>query len=166
MNKNTTVDISTVNILENENRIPINYILPPDIEREQVNNNNTIVRQNEQSMSFRVCDLQSKDYRAVYKNVNVDIRQYKTKDVYPCRVNRRSRVTSWRRSANEFDQRLVAFIRLGTDFKDNYYQIEVPAKPTEYSETIGNRLTAEEVWQPDSNSIEVSIKLLAKLAKV
>ena len=28
-------------------------------------------------------------------------------------------------AANEFDQRLVAFIRLGTDFKDNYYQIEV-----------------------------------------
>ena len=75
-NKNTTVDISTVNILENENRIPVNYILPPDIEREQVNNNNTIVRQNEQSMSFRVCDLQPMDYRAVYKNVNVDIRQY------------------------------------------------------------------------------------------
>ena len=27
-NANTTVDISTVNILENENRIPVNYILP------------------------------------------------------------------------------------------------------------------------------------------
>ena len=29
VNENTTVDISTVNILENENRIPINYVLPP-----------------------------------------------------------------------------------------------------------------------------------------
>ena len=58
-NNNTTVDISTVNILENENRIPVNYILPPDIQREQVNNNNTIVRQNEQSMSMRICDLQT-----------------------------------------------------------------------------------------------------------
>ena len=76
-NNNTTVDISTVNILENENRIPINYVLPPDIQREQINNNNTIVRQNEQSMSLRICDLEPMDYRAVYKNVNVDVRQYK-----------------------------------------------------------------------------------------
>ena len=60
---NTTVDISTVNILENENRIPVNYVLPPDIQREQINNNNTIVRQNEQSLSFRVCNLKPMDYR-------------------------------------------------------------------------------------------------------
>ncbi len=164
VNKNTTVDISTVNILENENRIPINYILPPDIQREQVNNNNTIVRQNEQSMSFRVCDLQSKDYRAVYKNVNVDIRQYKKLKMFIHAESIAGQESLPGEGAdNEFDQRLVAFIRLGTDFKDNYYQIEVPLKPTEYSETIGNRLSAEEVWQPDSNSIEVSIKLLAKL---
>ena len=63
-NKNTTVDISTVNILENENRIPINYILPPDIQREQVNNNNNIDRQNEQSRTCRICDLRPQDYRA------------------------------------------------------------------------------------------------------
>ena len=46
-----TTHISTVNILENENRIPINYVLPPEIQREQINNNNTIIRQNEQSLA-------------------------------------------------------------------------------------------------------------------
>ena len=163
-NKNTTVDISTVNILENENRIPVNYILPPDIEREQVNNNNTIVRQNEQSMSFRVCDLQPKDYRAVYKNVNVDIRQYqKLKMFIHAESIPGQESLPGEGSADEFDRRLVAFIRLGTDFKDNFYQIEVPLKPTEYSESNRNRLTAQAVWQPESNSIDVPIKLLAKL---
>ena len=58
-NTNTTVDITTVNILENENRIPVNYVLPPGIQREQINNNNTIVRQNEQSLAFRICDLET-----------------------------------------------------------------------------------------------------------
>ena len=163
-NKNTTVDISTVNILENENRIPVNYILPPDIQREQVNNNNTIVRQNEQSMSFRVCDLQPMDYRAVYKNVNVDIRQYKKLKMFIHAESIAGQESlPGEGTADEFDQRMVAFLRLGTDFKDNYYQIEVPLKPTEYSESTGNRLTAEAVWQPESNSIEVPIKLLAKL---
>ena len=58
---------------------------------------------------------------------------------------------------------LVAFIRLENDYQDNYYQIEIPLKPTEYSSEIINRLTAEEVWNPDSNSLEVPIDLLAKL---
>ena len=69
VNRNTTVDISTVNILENENRIPVNYVLPPEIQREQINNNNTIVRQNEQSLSFRVCDLQPMDSRGIFKGL-------------------------------------------------------------------------------------------------
>ena len=47
------------------------------IEREQFNNNNTIVRQNEQSLVLNVCDLEPEDSRAVYKNLNVDMRQFK-----------------------------------------------------------------------------------------
>ena len=161
---NTTVDISTVNILENENRIPINYVLPPDIQREQINNNNTIVRQNEQSMSFRICDLQPMDSRAVYKNVNVDLRQYKNLKMF---LHAESIVGQeplpGEGTAEDYDRRLVAFIRLGTDFLDNYYQIEIPLKPSDYAESSSNKLTAEEVWQPESNALEVPLKLLAKL---
>ena len=47
---------------------------------------------------------------------------------------------SWRRANEDFDRRLVAFIRLGTDYQDNYYQIEVPLKPTAYIENSSNRL--------------------------
>ena len=163
-NLNTTVDISTVNILENENRIPINYVLPPDIEREQINNNNTIVRQNEQSLSFRVCELQPMDYRAVYKNVDFDFRQYKSLKMF---IHAESIFGENPLPGDGidagYDNRMVAFIRLGTDFKDNYYQIEIPLKPSSYQEDNSNRLSAEEVWQPESNSIDVPISLLSKL---
>ena len=163
-NNNTTLDISTVNILENENRIPVNYVLPPDIQREQINNNNTIVRQTEQSMSLRICDLQPMDYRAVYKNVNVDIRQYKNLKMF---LHAESIVGQkplpGEGTADDYDRRMVAFIRLGTDFLDNYYQVEIPLKPTNYSESSSNIFTADEVWQPESNALEVPIKLLAKL---
>ncbi len=163
-NNNTTVDISTVNILENENRIPINYVLPPDIQREQINNNNTIVRQNEQSMTLRICDLQPMDYRAVFKNVNVDIRQYKNLKMF---LHAESIVGQkplpGEGTAEDYDRRLVAFIRLGTDFLDNYYQVEIPLKPTDYKESSSNKFTADEVWQPESNALEVPIKLLSKL---
>lgn len=163
-NNNTTLDISTVNILENENRIPVNYVLPPEIQREQINNNNTIVRQNEQSMSLRICDLQPMDYRAVYKNVNVDIRQYKNLKMF---LHAESIVGQkplpGEGTADDYDRRMVAFIRLGTDFLDNYYQVEIPLKPTDYAESSSNIFTADEVWQPESNALEVPIKLLAKL---
>lgn len=49
----TYIDVNTVNIIENENRTPIPYRMPPGVLREQLNNNNTIIRQNEQSLSFQ-----------------------------------------------------------------------------------------------------------------
>ena len=163
-NKNTTVDISTVNILENENRTPINYILPPTIQREQINNNNTIVRQNEQSLSFRICDLQPMDSRGIFKNVEIDMRQYKKIRMF---VHAESipgkKPLPGEGSTEAFNERLVAFIRIGSDYKDNFYQIEIPLKPTEYESNISNNLSAEAVWIPDQNSIEVSLDLLAKL---
>src|SRR5690606_27982502 len=73
----TVVDVKTVNMLENEQRSPIPYKLPPGVVREQLNNNNTIIRQNEQSLSFAVQDLEPADSRGVFKNVNIDVRQYK-----------------------------------------------------------------------------------------
>ena len=74
---NTSFDIGSVNILENENRVPINYILPPGVQREEINSNSSIIRQNEQSMTLKVTDLKPKDSRAVYKNLDFDMRQYK-----------------------------------------------------------------------------------------
>ena len=163
-NNNTTVDITTVNILENENRIPINYVLPPTIQREQINNNNTIVRQNEQSLSFRVCDLQPMDSRGIFKNVEIDMRQYKKIRMF---IHAESipgqNPLPGEGSSEAFNERLVAFIRIGTDYKDNFYQIEIPLKPTGYEPNISNKLSAESVWIPDQNSIEVSLDMLAKL---
>ncbi len=162
--QNTTVDISTVNILENENRIPINYVLPPTIQREQINNNNTIVRQNEQSLSFRVCDLQPMDSRGIFKNVEVDMRQYKKIKMFLHAESIPGQIKlPGDGSMDSYDDRIVAFLRIGTDYKDNFYQIEVPLKPSEYNGNSSNKLSAEEVWIPDQNSIDVSLDLLAKL---
>lgn len=167
LNTNTTVDISTVNILENENRIPINYVLPPEVQREQINNNNTIIRQNEQSLSFRVCDLQPRDARGIFKGIDLDMRQYsKLRMFLHAESLPGQEQLPGEGTEDEFDKRLVAFIRLGTDYQDNFYQIEIPLKPTAYSENTSNRYSAEEVWIPESNSIEVSIDFLAKLKAI
>jgi cell surface protein SprA len=80
--------VSAVNIQENNQRCPINYITPPGVRREQLFNNNTIINQNEQSLSLRVSGegLELGDSRAVFKNVSIDMRQFKKLKMF-CMLN-------------------------------------------------------------------------------
>ncbi|MFI2742039.1 cell surface protein SprA [Zhouia sp. PK063] len=145
----TLVDVSTVNIQENETRTPIPYRLPPGVTRESINNNNSIIRQNEQSLSFKVSDLQSHDSRGVYKNLNFDMRRYKKLKMFVHAEAYQNQPLS--------DGELVAFLRIGTDFTDNFYQIEVPLSVTQ-----AGAATSEEIW-PSENNLEVAFDLLSKI---
>ncbi len=69
----TEFSVGIIGIQENDG----SYVSPPGVEREQLNNNNTLVRQNEQSLVVNTCKLEPEDSRAVYKNINVDMRQFK-----------------------------------------------------------------------------------------
>ena len=116
--------------MDNENRKPINYVLPPGVEREELFNNNSIIRQNEQSLSLKVQNLKPKDLRAVYKNIDLDLRHYKKIKMF---VHAESLVNEFPLPGSgvdsEYDKRLVAFLRIGDDVNDNFYQVEVPLKP-------------------------------------
>ena len=161
---NTSFDIGSVNILENENRVPVNYILPPRVQREEINSNSSIIRQNEQSMTIKVTNLQPEDSRAVYKNLDFDMRQYKKLKMYiHAESIEGSPSLPGEGSFEDYDKRLVGFIRMGSDFTDNYYQIEVPLKPTAFNQGSSNKFSADQVWEPDSNSIDFSLEILTKL---
>jgi cell surface protein SprA len=81
----TELDVSAVNIQEN-NQSAINYITPPGVRRNSFNN--TIINQNEQSLSLRVSGegLELGDSRAVFKNVSIDMRQFKKLKMF-CMLN-------------------------------------------------------------------------------
>tara|TARA_Y100001933_G_scaffold262702_1_gene321355 strand:+ start:15218 stop:22321 length:7104 start_codon:yes stop_codon:yes gene_type:complete len=147
----TITDVNTVNIEENYNRTPIPYVLPPGVVREQLNNNNTIIRQNEQSLSFVVENLESEDSRGVFKNVNIDVRQYEKIKMFM----HAEKIMDG--DYSDDDTPLVGFLRIGTDFSENFYQIELPLQFTPYSAT-----TDEEIW-PDVNEIEVALSDLNKV---
>ncbi|WP_224488578.1 T9SS outer membrane translocon Sov/SprA [Robertkochia flava] len=145
----TYVDVNTVNILENEQRTPIPYRLPPGVVREQLNNNNTIVRQNEQSLSFAVCGLEPEDSRGVFKNVNIDVRQYKRLKMFLHAEAYNNVPVS--------DGELVGFLRFGTDFSDNFYQVEIPLRITPPGTS-----DAEGIW-PSENNIDLPLSLLSDI---
>ncbi len=140
----------TVSIEENENRQPIPYVLPPGIVREELNNNNNIIRQNEQSLSLRVCGLEPDDGRAVYKNFNVDMRQYKNLEMF---IHAESFVNETGLS----DGDMVAFMRLGNDLTQNFYEIQIPLNPTAFGAT-----SPEEIW-PIENRLNLPLELLQKV---
>ncbi|MFM2368366.1 MAG: cell surface protein SprA, partial [Bacteroidota bacterium] len=156
----TTLDVLAVNVQENNERCPVNYITPPGVVREQLYNNNTVINQNEQSLSLRVSGdgLEPEDSRAVFKNVSIDMRQFKKLKMF-------LHAESLPNEIALRDNQMVGFIRFGNDFTQNFYQIEIPLKVTVPSSTSSSdcsALSAETVW-PEDNEIDLSLALLTKL---
>ncbi|MCM4155322.1 cell surface protein SprA [Gramella sp. AN32] len=149
-NPNTLFEVNAVNIEENENRQPIPYKLPPGVVREELYEGNTNIRQNEQSLSVTVCGLEPQDARAVYKNFQIDMRQYKNLEMF-------LHAESLPNQQLLKDGQLVAFVRIGTDFTDNFYQVEVPLSPTSFGET-----SAEAIW-PEVNRLNLQLDLLQQV---
>ena len=73
-----TFEISSVSIEENSGKIPVNYVLPPGFDRITDPQNPQLRQLNEQSMVLKVMNLEDGDARAAFRNVNLDIRQYRS----------------------------------------------------------------------------------------
>ena len=140
----TDFTVGAVSTQENDG----SYVSPPSVVPERLNNNNTIVRQNEQALVVDVCDLKAKDSRAVFKNINIDMRQYKKLRMF---MHARDGETP-----GLTDNDLVGFIRMGNDLTDNYYQIEVPLQ------VYNGGATAEAYW-PEANEINIDLEVLQRI---
>jgi cell surface protein SprA len=128
-----------------------NYISPPGVVPEQVNNNNTIIDQNEQALVVGVCDLPVADSRAVFKNIDVDMRQYKKIRMF---IHAESNQDSGTVLGNN---EMVGFIRMGNDLTQNYYQIEIPLSVSSI-----NPASADGYW-PEVNEINLPLELLQQI---
>lgn len=141
---NSNFTVGVVNIEENSqggpNQSP--YVLPPGITRDR-DNLAAVERQlNEQSLRLCVDDLQARDSRAVFKNTNsLDLVQFE-----------RLKMFFHADSEDAENGEMKAFIRLGTDYTDNYYEIEVPLQLT----PRGTR-DPRQIW-PLENEIDIAIE--------
>lgn len=142
----TIFDVSVVNVEENGERLPINYVLPPGIVQDVDNTTTTIRKLNEQSLVLKVCGLAADDARAAYKTSSFDFRNYK-------RLKMFVHAEAVKNSDDLQDGELAAFIRLGSDFNNNYYEYEIPLEVTPWGSTIDT-----EVW-PVSNELDVAFEL-------
>ena len=153
----TQFEIGAVNLEENESKVPVGYKVPDGIAREQDNSSLNLRPLNEQSMSLEFCGLKDGDSRATFKNVNIDIRNYG-------RIQMFVHGETAAKTGNENlvkDKDLTVFVRLGTDFTNNYYEYEVPVNLTDWEADPGER-SAAEVW-PESNNIDIILDSLVQL---
>ena len=153
------LDLSVVNIEENAGREPVNYVLPPGVTRIQDPSQSQITQLNEQSMSMKLTGLTAGDARGVYRNTQLDLRNYK-------------RLQMWIHAEAPIDNNtqtrsgdLSAFIRLGTDVKNNFYEYEIPLEltpPGKYNRDLNS--DRQIVW-PEANYLNFNLQSLVDLKK-
>jgi cell surface protein SprA len=103
-------------------------------------------RLNEQSVQLCATELPDGDARAIFKNVSLDFFNYGRLKMF---------LSAYGRNWN--DNELVGFIRLGTDFDQNYYEIELPLK-----KTPAGSISLEDIW-PEENQIDLDLNELYAL---
>jgi cell surface protein SprA len=142
---------TTLNVTPVSEEITSRYVTPPGVIREQLVNNNVTIREDEQSLALTVKNLQPEDSRAVFKNFLVDMRQYRYLEMFlhaealaPPEVQLQ-------------DNDMVAFIRMGVDFTNNFYEIEIPLKVSDITATA-----PREIW-PLENDLELDLELLQRI---
>ena len=143
---NTVAEVSSVNIEENtsasEGKSP--YVLPPGVARDENDFSLNRQRYSEQSLQLCVRDLENGDARAVFKPLAQNFVNY-------------SRLRMFFHADGPIeDGQVHAFLRIGTDYDQNYYEIAVPMVVTPAS--VGGDI-ARAVW-PRENEIDLAIDQL------
>jgi len=143
--------VSVVNVEENGagNEIKPPYIEP--LKRDRDNTSTVQRRLNEQAVQLCVNELPDGDARSIFKNVSMDFFNYGRIQMFLSAYNKNL--------ANPIaDNELVAFVRLGTDFDENYYEIELPLTIT----PANAPRVVEYIW-PEQNRIDLDLDELYAL---
>ena len=151
------LEVSAVNFEENNEKEPVNYILPPGISRVVDPGQSQILQNNEQSLALTVKQLASGDARAVYKNTNLDLRRYKHLQMF-------THANSLMGETPVEDGQVSLFIRLGSDYKSNFYEYEVPLSITPAKKYADNTTNARIVW-PEDNMVDIDLSFLTDVKR-
>ncbi|RZK35382.1 MAG: cell surface protein SprA, partial [Hymenobacter sp.] len=152
-NINTVIDadafaVSTVSVEENgpaQTTGTTPYVVPPGIRRDIEYGSTAVSRQqNEQSLRLTVTNLRDGYAKAAYKNLSTNLLRYKHLKMF---VHGETSVP-----ATTKDDDVRVFIRIGTDYSQNYYEYSLPLKLTMQGDAsqLG-------VWQ-EANNIDLALQ--------
>lgn len=145
--------VGTINLEENSDRRPVNYVLPPDAVQSMDVAHGGPIRANEQSLSITIQRLAPQDAVAICREASYDLRRYRRLQLY-----------THAESSDGLQQGdLEVFVRLGTDYRQNFYEYSQPLTPTPPG-LYSSALTAdrETVW-PYANLLNIPLNRLPAL---
>lgn len=155
--KQNKIQLDAVNIEENTTRTPVNYVLPPNIERQRGNTPTQTVEENEQALALNIEQLPPQEEVSIYKEMSIDLRQYEQLELF----------SHLHHIANTQHQdiangELSLFIRMGNDHNNNFYEYEIPLEPTPHGSYNNNSLQDRlAVWRPH-NTLKIPLKELTQ----
>ena len=146
-----TVSASAVSFEENNEKQPVNYVIPPGISRVIDPGQDQVLQNDEQALAITVKQLASNDARAVYKNTSLDLRRYKHLQMF-------THANSLPGETPVEDGQASLFLRLGTDYKNNFYEYEIPLKITPDGLYPNSDAGARIVW-PEENMLDIDLSV-------
>lgn len=153
-----TMNVAAVNLEENNEKKPVNYVLPPGITRVVDPNQSQLLEQNEQALQMVVENLASGDARAVYKNQYLDLRKYKHIQMFV-------HANALLEDKSLDDNQASLFIRFGSDYKSNFYEYEIPLKLTPEGKYDRNSTASRrQVW-PEENMLDIDLAKFTTLKR-
>jgi cell surface protein SprA len=149
------VNTIAVSLEENGSRTPVNYLVPPGIERVQLLSNNGVnLLQNEQALSVQLNRLQKNTTpRGVFKTMNIDIRRYGSLSMF-LHAENKNRPDVVEKGV------ITAVLRIGQDFQNNFYEIRIPLTTTKRKTYSISEV--RDVW-PLENEMNLNLIDLVKL---
>ena len=140
-------NIGAVNIEENAEKEPVNYVLPPQLQREIQAGSPNLAQQNEQSLALQVQGLEDGKAQAAFRNITMDMRSFKKMQMF-------IHAESMPDCDPVDNDDIRVFVRVGTDFTENYYEYETPITITPDGFYDNSSVSDQErVWPLENNMI-------------
>lgn len=152
-----SLEISAVNIEENGSRTPVNYLLPPGVTRMLDPAQPQLRQENEQSLSLKVTHLDPGDSRAVFKNSMYDLRRYKRMQMFVHTEQLQDDPDVLQ------DGDLSIFLRIGSDYRNNFYEYEIPLRLTPEGQYSAHTLSGQRAVWPQENMFDFPLELFTDL---
>ncbi len=143
--------ISTVSVEENGSSLAstsatgaVPYVVPPNIRRDVEYGSTAVARQqNEQSLRLTVTNLSDGYAKAAYKNLSTNLLRYKQMRMY---------IHGEALNGPIANGDVRVFIRIGTDYNQNYYEYSIPLAITPAGAT-----DQSQVW-PAANALDFTLQ--------
>lgn len=152
-----TLEPGSVSFEENNEKTPVNYVIPPGISRVIDPGQSQLKENNEEALALTLRDLASGEAKAVYKNTTLDLRRYKHLQLF-------THANSLEGREDVENGQISLFVRLGSDYKSNFYEYEIPLQVTPPGTYANTEAGARQVW-PEDNMLDIDLSLLTDIKR-